>query len=51
LSEKEVVTGREEAEKRATRMLLTDVIQKEVETLGRSVSGPQLGRIAPPPAV
>ena len=40
----EVPLGRETEEKRKVRCDLTDVIQREVEALGRQVSGPLLGK-------
>ncbi len=36
--------GAEDAEKEKTRSMITDLIQREVETVGRTVSGPQLGK-------
>lgn len=39
----DVPLGRETEEKRQVRMALTEIIQREVEQLGREVSGPLLG--------
>ncbi|TDL20409.1 acyltransferase-domain-containing protein [Rickenella mellea] len=36
--------GAEDAEKEKIRSMITDLIQREVETLGRTVSGPLLGK-------
>lgn len=42
-SEVDVPLGAEDVEKEKTRSELTAVIQREVEKLGRAVSGPLLG--------
>lgn len=39
----DVPLGRETEEKRRVRVALTEIIQREVEQLGREVSGPLLG--------
>ena len=43
-SEDDVPLGHETEEKKQVRIALTDIIQREIENLGRTVSGPSLGR-------
>ena len=43
-SEGDVPLGHETEEKKQVRIALTDIIQREIENLGRTVSGPSLGR-------